>query len=60
MMITDNGGIVNQAILNNEVLSYLPNSILGDKNKTIKYCDDCYNCYYEDLLEKKEITMRLQ
>lgn len=60
MMITDNGGIVNQAILNNEVLSYLPNSILGDKDKTIKYCDECYNSYYEDLLEKKEITKRLQ
>lgn len=48
MLITTDGGIVNEAILNKEISVVLPDNILGNKKKTIKYCNDCFNFYVED------------
>ncbi len=47
MLIDDHGGIFNEALVNDSVLAVLPNCIIGNKIKTIRYCDDCYNTYIE-------------
>ena len=46
--INSNFGIYQEAMVNEAFLTILPSSVLGDKNKIIKYCDDCYNYYIED------------
>ena len=47
MSMTEDGGIYNQAILNHELTVILPINILGDKEKIINYCDNCYDDYIE-------------
>lgn len=55
MLINDHGGICNEALLNEGVLAFIPNSIIGNKEKTIRYCDDCYNTYIETNNKKGKI-----
>ncbi len=47
LLINNKKGILKQVMLNKTLAVFLPEEIIGNKEKTIKYCDDCYNSFIE-------------
>lgn len=43
------GNVLNEALINNELIAIVPKKILYDEDKLKKYCDDCYNSYFESM-----------
>lgn len=43
------GNVLNEVLINNELIVIVPEKILYTENDLKKYCDDCYNSYFEDI-----------